>query len=302
MRVTQFVKSLLLRVYDVFYRFILSTFPQGARNLKSDNGKKLSDSEKTPYVSCIESIANRPELLLRFRRVFMYREIVETVSYQQGKRYLNRIKKLNDNVLPDLHAYKSNDFIGNPITYKYPNKLSISPTTLRYVSVSRELRKIFGSQLRGKFVEIGAGYGGQAAILMKDFNVSNYSIYDLPDAQFITRFFLDQVQAGNHVMMRNLNEGVDEKFDFVISNYAFSELPRELQDQYIIQVLARSKCGYLIMNSGKSNYTGRQIGKYTLGELREKLPPFEILEELPSTGPDNYVIVWGHERVRNPLN
>ena len=299
---TQFAKSLCLRVFDVIHRLILSTFPQGARNLKSDNGKELSDSEKTPYVSCIESIAKSPELLLRFRRVFMYREIVETVSYQQGKKYLNRIKKLNDNVIPDLNAYKSNDFIGKPITYKYPNELSISPTTLRYVSVSKELKEIFGSQLRGHFVEIGAGYGGQAAILMKDFEVSNYSIYDLPDAQLITRFFLDQFQAGNNVKMRNLNEGVDEKFDFVVSNYAFSELPREIQDGYITQVLVRSKCGYLIMNSGNSNYTGRQIGKYTLDELREKLPQFEVFEELPSTGPDNYVIVWGHERVRKSPN
>ena len=56
------------------------------------------------------------------------------------------------------------------------------------------------------------------------------------------------------------------------------------------------------MNRGQSDFTGRQYGKHTLSELREKLPQFDVYVELPSTGPDNYVIVWGHEKARIPLN
>jgi putative sugar O-methyltransferase len=229
----------------------------------------------------------------------MYREIVETVSYAQGKRYLDRINELNKGKNLNLYSYAINDLIGDPITYKYSNSLRISPTTLRYVSVSQELKDIFGTCLGGSFVEIGAGYGGQAAILMKDFNVTSYSIFDLPDAQLITRSYLTELQTPKIVKMCTLSEDINENYDFVISNYAFSELPREIQDQYINQVLKKTKRGYLIMNSGISDFTGRQNGKHTLSELREKLPPFDIYEELPCTGPDNYVIVWGHEKERN---
>jgi len=83
----------------------------------------------------------------------------------------------------------------------------------------------------------------------------------------------------------------------VISNYAFSELPLELQKIYIEKVIRKSKRGYLIMNSGMNNFSGRSDGKLHLAELRTLLPVFEILDEIPNTGPDNYVIVWGHNRV-----
>lgn len=297
---TQNVKSFCLRTIDAVHRFLLSTFV-GSRIPKSLNSRQLSDSEKTSYVRCIGSIASSQDLKKRFRRVFMYREIVETVSYAQGKRYLDRLNTLNKQENLNISSYALNDLIGKPITYKYSASLKISPTTLRYLSVSSELREIFGNQLGGSFVEIGAGYGGQAAILMKDFNVTSYSIFDLPDAQLITKYFLEELQTYALVKMCTLSDNAKENYDFVISNYAFSELPREIQDLYITQVLQKSKRGYLIMNSGLSDITGRQNGKHTLTELKEKLPPFDVYEESPSTGPDNYVIVWGHEKSRNPV-
>jgi hypothetical protein len=82
-----------------------------------------------------------------------------------------------------------------------------------------------------------------------------------------------------------------------MSNYAFSELPSDLQKIYIEKVLGKSERGYLIMNSGMTNHSGRSDGKLTLEELRKFLPEFQIFEEIPNTGPDNYVIVWGHNRV-----
>jgi hypothetical protein len=136
---------------------------------------------------------------------------------------------------------------------------------------------------------------------MKDFNVTSYSIFDLPDAQLITKYFLEELQTYSLAKMCTLADNAKENYDFVISNYAFSELPREIQDLYITQVLQKSKRGYIIMNSGLSDLTGRQSGKHTLTELKDKLPPFDVYEELPSTGPDNYVIVWGHEKAQNPL-
>jgi hypothetical protein len=69
------------------------------------------------------------------------------------------------------------------------------------------------------------------------------------------------------------------------------------EKEYINKVLAKSERGYMIMNSGLNNQTGRSDGKLTLGELKTLLPRFEILEEVPNTGPDNYVLVWGHNRV-----
>jgi hypothetical protein len=87
------------------------------------------------------------------------------------------------------------------------------------------------------------------------------------------------------------------RWDLVISNYAFSELPSDLQKIYVEKVLSKSDRGYLVMNSGMTNYSGRSGGKLTLEELRILLPEFQVFKEIPNTGPDNYVIVWGHSRV-----
>lgn len=293
---TQFVKALSLRVIDILRRLFLVTIPMKVVAMKSDPRQEMSDSEKTPYLRCIESIAETPKLMNKFRRIFMYREIVETVTYAQGNAYLKRIRLLNENIIPDLHRFQTNDSVGKPITYRYSKSLRLSPTTLRYISVAQEIRKLFGSQLRGRFAEIGAGYGGQASILMQLFDISSYSIFDLHAAQEITSIYLNSFEKITSVEMCNLSESQSGSYDFVISNYAFSELPREIQDEYIIKVLQKSDRGYLIMNSGNTNYTGRQDGKNTINELRKKLPAFEIFEELPRTGPDNYVIVWGHMR------
>jgi hypothetical protein len=83
-----------------------------------------------------------------------------------------------------------------------------------------------------------------------------------------------------------------ETYDLVISNYAFSELPSQVQRKYIQKVLASAKRGYLTMNSGTSK-AAFQDNKLSLTELRALLPDFETLPEEPLTHPGNYIIVWG---------
>ena len=79
----------------------------------------------------------------------------------------------------------------------------------------------------------------------------------------------------------------------MVSNYAFSELPRELQKKYIEKVLIHSKSGYLTMNSGL--FEENLGNKLSLNEIKEYIPSLEIYTEEPKTGPNNYIIVWGNK-------
>ena len=129
--------------------------------------------------------------------------------------------------------------------------------------------------------------------------INSYSMFDLVPVLELVRKYLssfgnNQVKL-NKVIFEDLRELPNKNWDLVISNYAFSELPKSLQLDYVEKVLTRSKRGYLIMNSGKSNISGFSKGKLTLKELEDLLPGVEILEEVPNTGPDNYVLVWGHK-------
>jgi len=254
-----------------------------------------SDSQKTFYEKSVDSILQSPVKFWRFRRIYNYREIVETVTYSQGKEYICRIKQLDPNFNFDFLKQIRNDEVGLPILFNFSEVKSISPTTLRYLSVALEIQSLFGPNLTGKMVEIGAGYGGQTAIMKEFFNFDYYGIFDLPSVQTLITRFLQKASNLTGVHMLSLAEEIPQSYDFALSNYAFSELPSELQIKYASQVLSKAKRGYLIMNSGKDDALGRSAGKLSVTELQEWLPKFEIFAEIPLTSPDNYVIAWGHK-------
>ena len=85
----------------------------------------------------------------------------------------------------------------------------------------------------------------------------------------------------------------EEKFDLVISNYAFSELPSELQRIYLRKVIKLSKRGYLTMNSGKKNsiFQGDFL---SLDQIKKEMPFIKINDETPKdfVHKGNYVISW----------
>ena len=286
-------KAIFIQVMDFLlhgWNILLIKF---AKKHNSDNSSR-SDSQKTFYEDTVSLIVNSNSKFNRFRRIYNYREIVENVTFLQGQKYLKRIIFLGLPLTSDFSKYFLNDSVGKPTRYCYPNIGQVSPTTLRYISVSLEIKKLFGDGLSGNIVEIGAGYGGQASILMEFFKINKYGVYDLGNAQILIQKYLTNMNKENNLNMYSLSDNSNIRWDLAISNYAFSELPAELQKEYINKVLAKSERGYMIMNSGLDNETGRGDGKLTLGELRTLLPRFEIFEEVPNTGPDNYVLVWGH--------
>jgi len=289
-------KALFIRVMDFLFRqrnIFLVKFAKKHNN----NDSSSSDSQKTFYEDTTSLIINSNSKFNRFRRIYNYREIVENVTYYQGQKYLERITSLGLPLTSDFSKYFLNDSVGKPTLYHYPNIGKISPTTLRYISVSLEIKKLFGDSLSGNIVEIGAGYGGQASILMEFFKITKYGVYDLDNVQVLVKKYLAKMNKEHKLNMYSLSDHSDIRWDLAISNYAFSELPAELQKEYINKVLCKSERGYVIMNSGLNNETRRGDGKLTLDELRTLLPKFEIIEEVPNTGPDNYVIVWGHNQV-----
>ena len=284
-----FVQDLPLRVWNLVLRFL------GKKSLFS-NDPTTSDSASTYYSSFVDSAIRSERVFNNFRRNFYYRQILEHVSYKLGFAYLSKLSKESLHDLVRFPGVDALSYVGSPRRFYFKSIGFISPTIIRYQYVNQELEKYFGKFSGKKFVEIGVGFGGQYAVLNNKHEIDNYIMFDLPQVIKLTNKVLSSAGVENSKIIEgDIKQPTIQDCDLVISNYAFSELPREVQRSYIEGVLVKSRCGYLIMNSGRTDFSGRSSGKYTLEELRKVLPVFEVLEEDPLTGPDNYVIVWGHK-------
>tara|TARA_B110000967_G_C18902069_1_gene576760 strand:- start:12584 stop:12991 length:408 start_codon:yes stop_codon:yes gene_type:complete len=124
--------------------------------------------------------------------------------------------------------------------------------------------------------------------------VESARLFDLPFVnELIDRYLNTQLLNGKYETTV-INKENATCCDLVISNCAFSELPKRLQKTYIDKVLSKAERGYLTMNSGMGN--DRSIGKFSLNELRTLLPEFSVIAEEPLTGDYNYIIVWGFNK------
>ena len=121
-------------------------------------------------------------------------------------------------------------------------------------------------------------------------------LFDLPIVnKFIERYLNSHLFRGSF-KTTTLNEEIQEQYDLVISNYAFSELPKILQLKYIEKVLSKAKRGYLTMNTGIVNYNNSS-NHLTIDEMKKLLPEFKLLEEEPLSSKENYVVVWGFKNI-----
>lgn len=252
-----------------------------------------SDSENGNYASAVMRALKNQKAFDNFKRSFSYREILEHVSEDQGRFYLDILEARNDTILSrGLSTVLLSDHVGNPIKYYYARyEKPLSPTTLRYLKVTSDLKILFGSSL-GQVAEIGCGYGGQTLVNDQLLDVKSARLFDLPFVNKLIDRYLNAFLLNGAYATTVINKEKPRDYDLVISNYAFSELPKTLQLVYLKKVLANSKKGYLTMNSGLGN--DRSTGKLTLSELTELLPRFRVIEEEPITADQNYIIVWGH--------
>ncbi len=275
--------------------FVFRTRNYSRRKLKKktlfSSSNQESDSQATFYQNSVLTINANSREMRRFRRVYDYREILEHVDYSLGREYIEHANLNDPQVWSSLNEFKRNDLLGKPRTFYFEEIGRISPTTLRYIAVATDIRREFGNSKLTRIVEIGGGYGGQAAILRRLNMWDEYSIFDLPEVQDLIQRYLSFIGVGM-INLPRINTVNSFEYDLVISNYAFSELPRKMQDEYLEKVILKARRGFMLMNSGKSNATGRSYGKISAEELHRIIPNLRELPEVPLTSPDNYLLVW----------
>lgn len=290
----QFISYCLQFFYDfldLFFRIRNHARRKLGKKKRYSNSRYKSDSQETFYESAVSNINSNTSTFRRFRRLYDYREILEHVNYSLGRRYLDVINRNEIEIWNSLTEFKKNDSLGKPRRYIFKQIGLMSPTTLRYIAVATDLRREFDFSKIKTIVEIGGGYGGQVSILNSLHMFKEYFIFDLPNVQKLIKNYVSAIGVKG-IFFSEIGNQIDRTYDLVISNYAFSELPRALQDEYLEKVIRKSQRGFMLMNSGKKNETGRSDGKISIKELQKLIPNLRELPEQPLTSPDNYLLVW----------
>lgn len=249
-------------------------------------GSSLSDNQRYPQ-ACLEA-AHSYERFNRFRCNPDYQQILEQLGQDWGEAYWQVIRSV-PTLAADMERFRANDQIGGPVLYNFEGIGAFSPTTLRYVKVLGDLQRLFGSLAGLCIHEIGVGYGGQCRVIHAAEQPASYTLIDLQPALALSQRYLEQFCLSAPVRFLSMNEVEPCESDLVISNYAFSELRRDVQELYLSRVIRQARRGYMTLNRINPD----DFDSYSYEELLAIIPGSRLEPEIPLTHPGNAVLIWG---------
>ena len=205
----------------------------------------LQDEAATPYLNVCNYAANSDEFFKQFKSHPAYRHVLEHVSFEEGQQYL---KEIDIDYLDKLDEVKENDSLGSPVIYEYPSVGEISPTTIRYIKNTSDIINKFGNSF-DSIVEIGGGYGGLCKVMSSFIKFDQYLLLDLEECNLLSRKYLSHFNLPTLSYRSEEIDEIDENFDLLISNYAFSECHKEVQQDYIERFIKKSNNFYIMHNN-----------------------------------------------------
>jgi putative sugar O-methyltransferase len=251
-----------------------------------------SVSNNTGYPDVCLKASQDEEVFKVFKTIPEYTQILEHTSIEYGHKYIELIKRDNPQLLnpENIAKFKTNDLYGGSSPHDF-GEFTISPSTLRYIKVLSDLIKVFGSLDGFKIAEIGGGYGGQCKVISDYFDIKGYHIADIDEANKLTAKYLDKLNVEN-VRNSTFDKLEVEEYDLVISNYAYTELDRGLQDSYKKTIIDGAANGYITNNFIIHLAVGGNFATYSKDELLNLKTNMEVVTEEPLTSPDNFITVW----------
>ena len=205
----------------------------------------LQDSAVVPYLQACRAASQGSYFFRGFKSHPAYRHVLEHVSYEEGKQYLDEIKIDYKDKLDEI---KENDALGTPVTCTYDGVGTISPTTLRYLKNTSDIVNKFGTSFNS-VVEIGGGYGGLCKVLSSFVDFEQYLLLDLEECNMLSRKYLSHFDLPTMSYQAEEIVELEDRFDLLISNYALSECNRETQMMYIERFVKNSDKFYLMHNN-----------------------------------------------------
>jgi putative sugar O-methyltransferase len=238
----------------------------------------IPENNAVNYLKVCKSFVEDNLLFKDFRRNELYHEILEHVSYDDAKSYIEEMKNISHLTGDDIFDLKKNDEVGNPVTFEFEKFGDISPTTIRYIKNVLDISDFLDGEKVDNIVEIGGGYGGLCRIIHSYIGFENYMILDLPEVNELSKKYLSNFQSLDEKVMQMFYDEISsvDNIDLLISNYAFSECSFELQEAYYNGVISNANKFYITYN----NITPRNMSSEYFLEYASKDFDIEVENEV----------------------
>ena len=216
---------------------------------------------------------------------------------------LDIIKNEYPDLLAHVKKFEESERFGGPVIHK-TELGNFSDPTIRYIRTLGNIRSQVGPLDNFNIVEIGAGYGGQCKIISDAFNVKSYTLVDLPEVLALDKKFLTKLHVPNVRYIPGETVQPGTTYDLIISNFAFAECERTIQQTYIDTIIKDAKRGFIIYNfDGHPSQDYNPIRPYFKDEIISILGKYHkltILDDYPH--PDHcqpFILVW--DDTKNPI-
>jgi hypothetical protein len=253
-------------------------------------GDSITGNDLSYRLMCLKA-ASDPYYFNNFRSILEYTHALEIRCEDTFVEYLK--KNASPETLSKWEHFQKLDQFGNPPTVSFQDIGKFSGTTLRYIVIADQIKKLFQLPSHAKIVEIGAGFGGQCYILSQLHPISNYYVYDIPEAEALILQMMKALSM-HHTSCLHTHAGLPvEKVDLLISNYAFSECDRAMQLDYFERVITKADRGYIIYNQISNIFGLDSLSPNEFISLLKKngIQPC-VYPEPVATFKDNLLIVW----------
>ncbi|HUA54530.1 MAG TPA: putative sugar O-methyltransferase [Candidatus Sulfotelmatobacter sp.] len=263
---------------------------------------RTSISDLPHYRDFCRHAANDDAAFVGFREDPSYRWVVSSDIPHDARDFYAMLEERNFD-FGFFDGIRDLDRVGGPRLLPYERAGLVAPQTMRYVKAMSDIERLFGSLDGKSVVEIGAGFGGQCAVLSRRFRLARYTLLDLPEPLMVARRYLEAVGAPDVACVADLHGLAPTAHDLVISAYGLSEVARPFQIEYVNRVLRWARSGYLLWNSEqmravpnwhRHNYGGDVI---YADEMLSLMPDARILgQEWLSVSEREYgtaMMVWG---------
>jgi len=241
-------RRLIERLHDRAWKEVTERMTVASLAVTGEVARAGSVSGTMAWPEACAALAGRKRTSRRFRRERAVRDVVETLGPSDGRYHAARIRHIAPDLLDDPRV-RAADAWGDPV--RWPGFLlgtpaTFSPTTLRYLSHALWLRDEGLVEPGGTIVEIGVGFGGLAA-MNAIVSGARTLLVDLDPVTAAARFQMQETGLAAFAVAAG-DEELPGRY-CVVSNYAFSELNRELQDHYLGRYLRGSTHGMIVSNA-----------------------------------------------------